>query len=341
MRVLVWSAAKSRSLLLSAGCSLFLPLARHYLTKHNDTVAIHESNTREALAVLERVADERLLRLEGALGHLVRLQRVRLLHLLAACLLAHFPLQGRDPARSPTATHKTDGRVSNLNLVWDVQNLDLRVKLTSLPKRRVLLVNHHVAGSRHVALVQALDVKTNVVPRVREIHTSVVHLDSEDLSCARIRDGVRRQEDHLLSGLHDALFHTARQHVTYTLDLIDTRDRHAHRRADGSLRDAAELVKHIKERVDMHRVGALDHVTSLPPIHVLRLLQQVVTHPTGNRHDGRVLLNEILLPSNLDEHRLHLVCNLVEAILLVTCGVAVHLVHANADLLHAQQVDEA
>merc|ERR1719171_2251032 len=186
MRVLVWSAAKSRSLLLSAGCSLFLPLARHYLTKHNDTVAIHESNTREALAVLERVADERLLRLEGALRHLVRLQRVRLLHLLAACLLAHFPLQGRDPARGPTATHKADGRVPDLDLIRDVQNLDLRVKLTSLTKRRVLLVDHDVPRPRHVSFVQPLDVETHVVPGVCEVHASVVHLDGEDLSSAWI-----------------------------------------------------------------------------------------------------------------------------------------------------------
>merc|ERR1719171_2641970 len=203
MRVLVWSAAKSRSLLLSAGCSLFLPLARHYLTKHNDTVAIHESNTREALAVLERVADKRLLRLEGALRHLVRLQRVRLLHLLAACLLAHFPLQGRDPARGTTAAHEADGRVPDLNLVRDVKNLDLRVKLTSLPKRRVLLVDHNVPRSWHVALVQPLDVETHVVPRICKIHASMVHLDGENFSCARIRDSVCWQEDHLLTGLHD------------------------------------------------------------------------------------------------------------------------------------------
>ena len=43
---------------------------------------------------------------------------------------------------------------------------------------------------------------------------------------------------------------------------------------------------------------------------------------------------------HLHEHALHLVRDLVVPGLLVSRGVAVHLVHTDADLLHAQQVDE-
>merc|ERR1739847_135671 len=76
------------------------------LAKHDAAVAIHEGNTRETLAILEGVAHERLLRLEAHLGHLVRLQGVRVLKLLATGLLAHLPLECRDTAGSTAAAHE-------------------------------------------------------------------------------------------------------------------------------------------------------------------------------------------------------------------------------------------
>merc|ERR1711907_169379 len=123
------------SLLLAASCTLLLPLASHDLAKHHHAVAVQESDTREAFAVLEAVAHQRLLWLEGALSHLVRLQRVGVLHLLTAGLFAHLPLETRDAARRPAAAHEADGRVTDL---------DLRVELLGLPEGRVLLVDHHV-----------------------------------------------------------------------------------------------------------------------------------------------------------------------------------------------------
>merc|ERR1712099_219392 len=79
------------SLLLATSSSLLFPLARDDLPKHDDTVAIHESNSRQALAILEGIAHKWLLRLEAALSHLVGLQRMRVLHLLTTRFLAHFP----------------------------------------------------------------------------------------------------------------------------------------------------------------------------------------------------------------------------------------------------------
>merc|ERR1711897_2487 len=52
-----------------------------------NAVAVHEGNAGEALAILEGVAHQGLLRLEAALSHLVGLQRVWVLHLLAAVSL--------------------------------------------------------------------------------------------------------------------------------------------------------------------------------------------------------------------------------------------------------------
>jgi len=66
------SPSRSLSLLLaSAFVVLVLLLARNDLSKHHYTIPVHESYTREALAILERVAHERLLRLEGCLRHFI------------------------------------------------------------------------------------------------------------------------------------------------------------------------------------------------------------------------------------------------------------------------------
>merc|ERR1712039_685534 len=99
-----WSASglqagsTAPSLLLAACTGFFLALAGYHLPEHDDPIAVHEGHTGEPLAVLERVAHQRLLGLEAALGHLVRLQRVRVLHLFPARFLAHLPLELRDAA---------------------------------------------------------------------------------------------------------------------------------------------------------------------------------------------------------------------------------------------------
>mmetsp|Transcript_49358 Transcript_49358/g.139274 ORF Transcript_49358/g.139274 Transcript_49358/m.139274 type:complete len:358 (-) Transcript_49358:240-1313(-) len=264
-----------------------------------------------------------------------------LVHFFAAGLLAHLPLELGDAARRPAAPDEADGRVADLDLVRDVQDLDLRVELPRLAERRVLLVDHHVARAGHVVLVQALDVQAHVVPGVREVDALVVHLHGEDLAGARVRRGVRRQEDDFLAGLHHALLHAARQDVADALDLVDPGDGHPHRGADRALGHAAQLVEDIVERVAVDRLLAHLDVHALPPRHVVGLLQEVVAHPARDGQHRGVLLDELLLPADLHQHALHLVRDLVVAGLLVAGDVAVHLVDADADLLHAEQVDQA
>merc|ERR1712003_494386 len=60
------------SLLLAALVALLLALTRDHFSQHDNPVAVHESNTRQALAILESIADKWLLWLEAALSHLVR-----------------------------------------------------------------------------------------------------------------------------------------------------------------------------------------------------------------------------------------------------------------------------
>merc|ERR1719198_1181807 len=136
---------------------------RGHLTKHDSGVAVEEGNARESLAILERVDDEGLLRDEDDLGHLVRLERVRVLHLLAAGLLADLEVKARGAAGGAAAAHEADGRVAELDLAGDVEGLDLRGELAAAVKGGVLLVDHDVANAGHVLLVETLDVQADVV----------------------------------------------------------------------------------------------------------------------------------------------------------------------------------
>ena len=112
------------------------------------------------------VAHKRLLWLEAALGHLVGLEGMRVLHLLATGLLAHLPLELGDVASRASAPHKTDRRVTDLDFIGDVQDLDLGIELLGLSKRGVLLVHHHVSRTEHVLLVETLDVQANLIAKL-------------------------------------------------------------------------------------------------------------------------------------------------------------------------------
>merc|ERR1719359_867929 len=178
------SKTPSRLLLLRAFDLVHL---LHDLPKHDHAIAVKESDAGETLAVLERVDHKRLLRGEVHLSHLVRLERVRVLHLLAARLLPDLPVHLRDTARGATAADEADRGVADLDLTRDVENLDLGVEVVTRTKRRVLLVHHHVARPRHVLLVETLDVHADVVARARRILALVVHLHREHLAAARVR----------------------------------------------------------------------------------------------------------------------------------------------------------
>merc|ERR1712058_198882 len=120
---------------------LLLPLGRRDLAKHHNTVAVQEGDARQTLAVLEGVHHQRLLRHEVALRHLVGLQRMRVLHLLATRLLADLPDDLRDAARGTPAAHEPDRRITDLDLTGDVQNLDLGIEIPGRSESRVLLVH--------------------------------------------------------------------------------------------------------------------------------------------------------------------------------------------------------
>jgi hypothetical protein len=203
---------KARKISLSCGALL----DGSDLSEHHDGVALHNGDAAETLAVLERVDDERLLRLEHDLRDLVGLEHRRVLLFRATGLLANFPVDLRHLDGRAARADEADRRVADLELSGVVQNLDLhnverkgnRVNKRTKPKqthlhserlgaadRVVLGQNHDVADARHVRLVEALDVHADVVAGTGDRDGLVVHLDGEHLAGARRGRRVRRQED--------------------------------------------------------------------------------------------------------------------------------------------------
>mmetsp|Transcript_6221 Transcript_6221/g.21876 ORF Transcript_6221/g.21876 Transcript_6221/m.21876 type:complete len:314 (-) Transcript_6221:93-1034(-) len=168
-----------------------------------------------------------------------------------------------------------------------------------------------------------------------------MHLDRENFASARVGNRVRWQEQNLFVGLHNPLLNTSSKHITHTLNLVGTRDGETHWGISIPLGYSGEVVQSGKKRCNvMGLTLGVDRIYTLPPGHLLRGLDQVVPHPSRDRDDGHGLLNEVLLPSNLLQHVLHLITDLHKALLLVSSGVRVHLVHSNQQLLHTQQVQQ-
>merc|ERR1719223_2517920 len=316
----------------------------HDIAKHDNAVAVEEGNAGEALAILE-ADDEGLLGLEGDLGHLVGLEGMGLIGLLAAGLLAHLPHEVADAAGGTAGADEANGGGTLLDLTGDIEGLDLGIEGGNVLEGAILLVDHDVTGAGHVLLVETLDIEADVVTGAGGVGALVVHLDGEHLTGADVGGGVGGHEHNFLTGLHGTLLHAAGEHITDTLDLVDTGDGHAHRLVNVALRRAGHLVEHIVEGLHVELLLTADDgdndVLALPPVHVLGLLVEVVTHPAGDGHARDGLLNEVLLPADLHKHVLHLVADLIVAGLLVASGVAVHLVDANAELLDTEQVDQA
>merc|ERR1719195_1681341 len=237
-------------------------------------------------------------------------------------------------------TEQTNGRVADFDLIRDVKHLDLCIEFHCLPKCGVFFVNHHVAPTRHVVFVQALDVQAYVVSRIGKIDTLMVHFHGEDLASARVRCGVRWQKDNFFTGFYNTLLNPPCENITNALDFVDSRNGHPHWGTDWPLGNSAEFVKDGVEIVTMDSFFAYFDIHPLPPWHVVRLFQKVVAYPSRNWQIWCVLVNKFLLPPNLYKHVFHLICNLVITGLLITGNIAIHLVDTNTNLLHAKQIDQ-
>merc|ERR1712048_954959 len=183
--------AQLASLLLTLRVVLCLLCSLHHLTKHHHAVALHDRDAGETLAILETVHHERLLRREDYLRHLISLEAVGLLHLLASSLLAHLPDKLLHAHSRAPGTHEAHGGVAALQLTWVVQHLDLRGERADLLKSAVLFVDHHVTSARHVVFVETLHIQADVVASLRVVTPLVMHLASENFAGAGVGGSVR------------------------------------------------------------------------------------------------------------------------------------------------------
>mmetsp|Transcript_2375 Transcript_2375/g.7858 ORF Transcript_2375/g.7858 Transcript_2375/m.7858 type:complete len:464 (+) Transcript_2375:152-1543(+) len=316
---------------------------RDDLTEHDRGVTVQEGDTGQTFALLEGVDDERVHRFEDDFGDFVGLQRHRGLELLTAGFLANLEVERGDLARGATAADETNRGVTRLEFTRNVERLHLRGELLARGEGGVLLVNHDVTSARHVELVETLDVHTDVITRSGGFDALVVHFDGENLTTARVGRGVGREEDNIFTRLDETLLDATGEDITDTLNLVDTRNRETH----GGFGVAVGLVNHVVENVQQvvdvelltsaHVVFAVDAV---PPRHLGRLGQQVVTVPARDREDREGLLDVVLLPANLDQHVLHFVANFFVTFLLVASHVAIHLVDTDDQLLDTEQVEK-
>jgi hypothetical protein len=106
-------------------------------------------------------------------------------------------------------------------------------------------------------------------------------------------------------------------------------------------REGTDLVEVVKESVHLVRLTSkgLD-LGSLPPSHVLGLLNEVITHPARDGQEGHGGFYKVLLPAHLGKHMLHLILYLFITSLLVAGGVRIHLVNPHSELAHAEQVQQ-
>mmetsp|Transcript_102206 Transcript_102206/g.142273 ORF Transcript_102206/g.142273 Transcript_102206/m.142273 type:complete len:294 (-) Transcript_102206:56-937(-) len=169
-----------------------------------------------------------------------------------------------------------------------------------------------------------------------------MHLNGEHLTGAGVGGSVGGQEDHLISGLGRALLDAASEHITGTLDGVHARDGDTEGTRTVAVGSLDHVLKGVQKAVHVHLIleaGDLD-VNTLPPLHVLRGANQVVSLEARDGDDGHRLGNEVLLPSDASEHTPHFVPDLFIALLRVLGEIIVHLVDGNNELLDTQQVDE-
>lgn len=314
---------------------------RHNLTQHDSRVTVKKSDTGKTLAVLEGIDDEGLAWLKDDLGGFVGLEGVGGFGLLATSLLANLPLELGDLTGGTTTTDETDGGVTWLDFTWNVEGLNLSGKGLDVLQGRIFLVDHDITDTGHVVLVKTLDVHTNVITGNTLFDLLVVHFDGKDLSGTGIGRGVGGQEDDFLVGHDGTLFDTPGDHITDTLDLVDTTDGETHGGIVLALRQMRKVVQGLLQGGDGVLVTLdVGNINTLPPTHLFGLGQQVVTNPTGNGQDRNRVQDKVLLPSDLDQHVAHFVTDFIVTVFLVPSSVRVHLVDTDDQLLDTEQVQQ-
>ena len=140
-----------------------------------------------------------------------------------------------------------------------------------------------------------------------------------------------RQENRLITWLRTVLLHVSGKQVADALRLEDA--------TIGMCIDARGNFTRTLSNTSHNVFSSTSSKTLVPSTTPCSLTPlQTVTHPTGDGEYGcSSRWNH--LPSDLDQHALYLVGDLVVTFLLASSGVTIHLVGANEDLPLSEKID--
>jgi len=235
------------------------------LSQHNDRSTFHEGNTSKTFTVLEGVDNKWLLRFKDSLSHFVGFEGDWSFKFLVTSFLTDLPVDASHSDGRSSSSDEGNGAISSLQFTRVFQNTDLSSEGSDSVDGGISLEYHDITNTRHVFLLQTLDVESTVVTRDGLRDRFVVHFNSEDLSIARSGGSVSGQEDNFFGWSDSSLFDTSSQHITNTLDFVDTGDWGSGRSSGRSLRDGDEFLKDIEESVNVDDCLSLFDVSSVPP----------------------------------------------------------------------------
>merc|ERR1719253_1469140 len=291
------------------------------LSKHLQSVGVHDSNTSESGTLLEGLDEKRLGWLEFNFGILVLRKFWGVVNLLSTGLLA----------RNLGGTAENNWCVSGLE--------DTRVLLDSNHGSEgldgleisILLDVDDVSGGNLLILGNTLDGKTDRVSGSSLLKSLLVLFNGEDLFVPEARG----DNSNDISGEKSSLLNCSADDLSNSLNVVDVGDG----KTDGKLRVTLRGLDEVVEGLNNSESGDLllggdVGSPSLVPRGLIRLFNKVVSVESRVRNEGDLLG----LEADHLKHLLELFLDLIETALVPSAGV--HLVDANNDLFNSEKVEK-
>jgi len=301
--------------------------------KHLKTVGIHDSESSQSSALLKGFDEQRSSRLEFDFGVLELGKFRRVFNLGITGLLGLLPQDLGHLAGDLSGTREDNRTVSRLEDTRVLLDSDQGSEALDGLELAFLFKEDDITRVDLLVLGNTLDRKTDRVSRSGRVQDLLVLFDREDLLSLE----VGRNESDDISGAKSSLFDGTADDLTHTLDVVDVGDRQSKRGIWKTLGGSDEVVEGINNghSGDLG-LGVKVGGPSLVPRALAGVdgLDQVVSVESRVR-DERDLLG---LETNQLDHLDELVLDFVETVLGPVAGV--HLVHADNDLFHTQQIQE-
>ena len=301
------------------------------LSKHLQSVGVHNSNTSKGSALLERLNEKRGRWLELNLSILVLGKFRWVVNLGSSSLLAHLPKDLGHLARNLGGTAENNGGVSRLEDTGVLLHGNHGSEGLDGLEVSILLDVDDVSGVDLLILANTLDGKTNRVSWKGSLELLLVLFDGENLlvlkSTGDNSDNITRAKSSLLNSSADDL--------SNSLNVVNVGDG----KTDGKLRVTGRGLDEVVEGLNNGEssdllLGGDVGSPSLVPRSLIRLLNQVVSVESRVGDEGDLLG----LEANHLKHLNELVLDLIETSLVPAAGV--HLVDANNNLLNSEEVEK-